>query len=199
MSSGTSTRSGAGAIPRKTRADAVRNRELLLATARDAFSAADDDATVSLEAIARTAGVGIGTLYRHFPSREALVQALYSSELDEVADAASEVLDGRPAAEAMRRWMDRYTQFVATKQGMPSALRTAWATGSLSMRETRTRIQDAVARLLEAGAADGTLRTDVTADDVTDMLVGVFAATGDAKDSARVGRLLDLLMSGLRP
>jgi AcrR family transcriptional regulator len=183
----------------KLRADAARNRALLLGTARDAFTAADDDRSVSLEGIARAAGVGIGTLYRHFPTREALVEALYRSELDEVVDSADALFDGRTAFQSLRAWMDRYTRFVATKQGMSSALRAAWAAGSIPMGETKSRIVAVMARFLDAGAVDGSIRADVTADDVTDMLVGVFLATGNAKDAARVARLLDVLADGLRP
>ena len=95
--------------------------------------------------------------------------------------------------------MDRYTRFVATKQGMSSALRAAWAADSIPMGETKSRIVAVMARFLDAGAVDGSIRTDVTADDVTDMLVGVFLATGNAKDAARVARLLDVLADGLRP
>jgi AcrR family transcriptional regulator len=183
----------------RLRADAARNRALLLATARDAFAASEDDTTVSLEGIARAAGVGIGTLYRHFPTREALVEALYVSELDGVAKAAGDLLAEHFAFDALRLWMDRYTRFVATKQGMANALRAAWASGSLRMSDTRASISGAIGRMLEAGASDGTIRDDVTADEVTDMLVGMFLATGDAKDERRVGRLLDLLADGLRP
>lgn len=185
--------------PVKLRADAARNRALLLAAARDAFDETDDDTSVSLEAIARSAGVGIGTLYRNFPTRESLVEALYRSELDDVVASADDLLAGRTAFEALRLWMDRYTRFVATKQGMTNALRAAWSSGALRMSETRERISATVGRMLAAGAADGTIRADVDASDATDMLVGVFVATGDAKDTERVGRLLDLLMDGLRP
>lgn len=97
------------------RADARRNRERLLASAAAAFAAADGP--VSLEAIARDAGVGIGTLYRHFPNREALVEAVYSAELAEVAASAVELLDRHPPVIALRRWMDRYAAFVAAKRG----------------------------------------------------------------------------------
>lgn len=183
----------------RLRADAARNRALLLETARAAFAAADDDTTVSLEGIARAAGVGIGTLYRHFPTREALVEALYVSELDDVVNAADALLAEHSAFDALRLWMDRYTHFVATKQGMPNALRAAWSSGTLRMPETRARISGTVGRMLAAGAEDGTIRDDTTASDVTDLLVGLFLATGDAKDHERTARLLDLLADGLRP
>lgn len=183
----------------RMRADAVRNRTLLLATAREAFAAADDDTSVSLESIARAAGVGIGTLYRHFPTREALVETLYVSELDDVANAAGALLAEHTGFDALRLWMDTYSHFVATKQGMPNALRAAWSSGTLRMSDTRERISGTIGKLLAAGAADGTIRADVTAADVTDMLVGIFVATRDAKDQSRISRLLDLLVDGLRP
>lgn len=180
----------------KLRADAARNRALLLNAAREVF-AARHDGPVPLEAIARAAGVGIGTLYRNFPTREALVEALHHDELDDVVATAAPLLDEHTAAEALRLWMDRYTRFVATKQGMADALRAAIASGAVRKSETRERINSAVGTLLDAGAADGTIRSDVNADDVTTLLVGVFAATGDANDTERVTRLLDLLMRGL--
>lgn len=183
----------------KLRADAARNRALLLDAARDAFAEADGGTPVSLEAIARAAGVGIGTLYRNFPTRESLVEALHGSELDEVVASAAPLLDGRTAFEALRLWMVRYTRFVATKQGMADALRTAIASGAIRKSETRERITAAVATLLQAGAADGTIRADVDPGDLTAMLVGVFVAAGNAKDTERVRRMLDLLLDGLRP
>jgi AcrR family transcriptional regulator len=185
--------------PPKLRADAARNRALLLDAARDAFAEADGVTPVSLEAIARAAGVGIGTLYRNFPTRESLVEALHGSELDEVVASAGPLLEGRAAFDALRLWLVRYTRFVATKQGMADALRTAIASGAIRKNETRERITAAVGTLLDAGAADGTIRPDVDPGDLTAMLVGLFVAAGNAKDTARVGRMLDLLMDGLRP
>ena len=188
-----------GGDSRKPRADAVRNRELLLAAARDAFVSADDDRTVSLEGIARTAGVGIGTLYRHFPSREALVEALYRSELDEVIAAADHLPEDRSALQSLRSWMDHYTRFVTTKHGMSNALRAASASGAIPMGETRARVIAVVARFLASGVTDASIRADVTPDDVTDLLVGLFLASGETKDAVRTARLLDLLVDGLRP
>jgi AcrR family transcriptional regulator len=183
----------------KLRADAVRNRALLLDAAREAFEAADGRTPVSLEAIAKAAGVGIGTLYRNFPTREALVEALHASELDEVVASAGPLLEGRTAFDALRLWMDRYSRFVATKQGMADALVAALASGAIRRSETRERITAAIGGMLAAGAADGTIRPDVDPGDLTAMLVGVFVAAGDAKDTERVARMRDLLMDGLRP
>ncbi|QDZ15850.1 TetR/AcrR family transcriptional regulator [Humibacter ginsenosidimutans] len=192
-------REAAAATAPKLRADAARNRGLLLVAARDAFTAADDDAAVSLEGIARAAGVGIGTLYRNFPTREALVEALYRTELDDVVESAHGLLDGRAAFDALRLWLDRYARFVATKQGMMPALRAAWSSRAARMAETRERIEATIGDLLAAGGADGSIRPDADAADTADMLVGVFLAMGDAHDTRRVGRLLDLIMDALRP
>ena len=192
---------GSDAAPnarQKPRADAVRNRALLLDAAREAFEASDGSTPVSLEAIARAAGVGIGTLYRNFPTREALVEAVHASGLDEVVASAQPLRDGRAAIDALRLWMDRYARFVATKQGMADALMSALASGAIRKSDTRERIVATVGGLLAAGAADGTIRADVDPGDLTALLVAVFVAAGDAKDTERVAGMLDLLMNGLR-
>jgi AcrR family transcriptional regulator len=121
----------------RVRADAHRNRERLLAAATVAFTAADGTA-VSLEAIARDAGVGIGTLYRHFSTREALIEAVYCTELAEVAASAGELLERHPPLVALRRWMDRYAAFVAAKRGMAESLRAMFAAGTVKPSDTRT-------------------------------------------------------------
>ena len=179
------------------RADARRNREKLVDVARAAFAAADG--TVSLEAVAREAGVGIGTLYRHFPTREALVEAVYAAELDDVATSAPALLAALAPDAALRAWMDRYAAFVATKRGMIDTLRAAMASGRIATPATRQRLTAAVASILAAGARAGSLRADVTAEEVTAMLLGVFLATPPGDAAARTGRLLDLLVDALRP
>jgi AcrR family transcriptional regulator len=174
------------------RADARRNRARLLATAAAAFAA--DDGPVSLEAIARDAGVGIGTLYRHFPSREALVEAVYRAELAEVSASASELLGDHPPAVALRRWMDRCAEFVAAKRGMAESLRAVFESGAVEPAETRASVLGAADELLRAGHTDGSLRADVRADDVVASLLGIFLASGSREQSSR---LLDLLVDGL--
>ncbi|MFD7638864.1 TetR/AcrR family transcriptional regulator, partial [Streptomyces sp. NPDC059873] len=144
---------------RPVRADARRNREKLLTVARAAFAAADD--TVALESVAREAGVGIGTLYRHFPTREALVEAVYAAELDAVATSAPGLLDELPPEAALRAWMDRYAGFVATKRGMIDTLRTGWASGRIATPTTRERVTAAIGTILAEGARTGSLRADV--------------------------------------
>jgi Transcriptional regulator len=186
-----------GGTGRRVRADARRNREKLIAVARDAFASAEE--AVSLEGIARAAGVGIGTLYRHFPTREALVEAVYAAELDDVTGSAATLLDELPPEAALRTWMDRYATFVATKRGMIDTLRAGWASGRIATPATRKRITDAIALILERGARAGTLRADVDPEDVTAMLLGVFLSTAASDTPEQTGRLLDLIADALRP
>ncbi|RZT84284.1 TetR family transcriptional regulator [Pseudonocardia sediminis] len=202
----TSTRRG-------MRADAARNRELLLDAALAAFAAGGTDAT--LDGIAKSAGVGIGTLYRHFPTREALVEAVYRNELDRLCDAADDLLTTLPADQALRAWMDRFVDYMVTKKHMADALRAVVASGGTPFAHSRERMGAAVGRLLAAGAADGTLRPDLAPSDVTetpsdgapacvggsDVLVGmsgVCMTAGEPEGRAQAGRLLDLLVDGLR-
>ena len=175
------------------RSDARRNREKLLEVATAAFAAADGR-PVSLESIARDAGVGIGTLYRHFPNREALIEAIYRTELAEVAEAAATLLERQRAKTALRRWMDRYASFVAAKRGMAESLHAMFDSGAMQRNETRASITGPVDLLLRAGAADGSLRADVAADDVVSSLIGIFLASGSREQT---GRLLDLLVAGI--
>src|SRR5689334_10278889 len=153
------------------RSDARRNRERLLQAATAAFTA--HGGSVSLESIAREAGVGIGTLYRHFPNREALVEAIYRAELADVAAAAEQLLTRHPPKVALRRWMDRYASFVAAKRGMAESLHAIFDSGALVPSHTRDSIVGAVETLLRAGGDDATLRADVQADDVVSSLIGI--------------------------
>jgi AcrR family transcriptional regulator len=179
---------------RPLRADAQRNRDLLLAAAVEAFSRCGLEAT--LEGIAKNAGVGIGTLYRHFPTREALVEAAYRNELAVVCDAAPELLASMPPAEATRAWMDRFIDYMTRKLGMADALRAVIASGADPYAHSFELLTGAIEPLLTAGAAAGELRSDVPAGDVLISLSGVALAAGSNREQA--GRLLDLLMDGLR-
>ncbi|MGW1029982.1 TetR/AcrR family transcriptional regulator [Streptomyces sp. NPDC002577] len=178
------------------RRDARRNREKLIATAQAAFAAADGP--VTLEAIARQAGVGIGTLYRHFPTRESLVDAVYAAELDEVTANAPALLGRHPADVALRAWMGRYATFVAAKRGMTDTLRAGFSSGRITP-PSRERVTATIATFLEHGAADGTLRADADPDDVTTLLVGVFVAITAGSPQEQTDRLLDLLTDAVRP
>lgn len=183
-------------IDRPMRADALRNREQLLAAAVAAFS--EEGPEVTLESIAKDAGVGIGTLYRHFPSREALVDAAYRSELARLCDSVPELLDAMPADKAMRTWMDLFLEYMTTKRGMSDALRMVIASGGNPFAESRSRLLAAFAALMQAGAADGTLRGDLDPADLLAGMSGVSLAVGDPGQREQAGRLLDLLMDGLR-
>jgi AcrR family transcriptional regulator len=181
---------------RPRRADATKNRERLITEARVLFSAGDGATT--LEAIAKAAGVGIGTLYRHFPTREALIEAVYRSELDALETTANDLLRTHHGFEAMRRWMDRYAQFVATKRAMHDALRVALTPRMGAVSEIRVRINMTIAKFLTAGSLDGTIRDDVQSDDVTLSLAAMVLAATISPDQDQMRRLLDLLMDGLR-
>jgi AcrR family transcriptional regulator len=185
------------AATRPLRADARRNRERLLDVAVRAFS--QDGPDIALEAIAKEAGVGIGTLYRHFPTREALVDAAYRNELDRLCDSVDDLLAAMPADQALRAWMDRFVDYMSTKRGMGGALRALIASGGDPFSRSRERLTGAVAALLRAGAASGALRSDVTPDDVLMGLSGLSLASADRQDRDQAGRLLDLLMDALNP
>ncbi|MEI8406792.1 MULTISPECIES: TetR/AcrR family transcriptional regulator [unclassified Kribbella] len=183
-----------GTGERPLRADAQRNRDQILAAAARAFSTCGLEAT--LEGIAKDAGVGIGTLYRHFPTRELLIEAAYRNELATICDAAPELLDSMPPAEALRAWMDRYIDYMTRKLGMADALRAVIASGANPYAQSFELLVGAIKTLLEAGAASGEIRTDVSADDVLVSISGVALATGKNRDQA--DRALNLLMDGLR-
>jgi len=178
------------------RADAQRNRELLLAAAVAAFSRNGPE--VTLESIAKAAGVGIGTLYRHFPSREALVDAAYRSELARLCDSAPDLLAAMPPDKALRTWTEAFIEYMTTKRGMSDALRMVIASGGNPFAESRARLLAAVTALLQAGAADGALRGDLDPADLMAGLSGVSLAAGEPAQRDQAGRLLDLLMDGLR-
>jgi AcrR family transcriptional regulator len=180
----------------RVRADAQRNRELILDAARTAFDSGAEQ--VSLEAIARDAGVGIGTLYRHFPTRDDLVETVHRDGLQTVLTRADELLASHDPATALRMWMNDYADFVGRKRGMAESLRALSQKGVIAASDTRSRIADTVQKLLDAGAAAGTLRADVRAEDVAASLVGIFLAVPGQSGSEQTARMLDLLFAGLR-
>lgn len=191
-SGGTGTRSG-------LRADAARNRELLLTAAVHAFAAESAGGpAATLDGIAKDAGVGIGTLYRHFPNRDALVEAVYRNELDRLCAAATELLAESPADRALRAWMDRFVDYVITKKQLADSLHALVACGRNPFAQSRERLIEAVRSLQQAGVADGTLRSDVDAADVLVGTSGICMAIADPEGRDQAGRLLDLLVDGLR-
>ncbi|MBO0769347.1 MAG: TetR family transcriptional regulator [Solirubrobacterales bacterium] len=181
---------------KRPRADAERNRARLLEAAQARFATGAD--AVTLEQIARDAGVGIGTLYRHFPTREALVEALYRQELADLCASADELLVGRDPEAALLTWMERFADYVSAKREMGEALRSAFASGSVTVSEARGQLSAAVQTILDAGIADGTLRSDVRSEDIVATVVGIFAATSIAGGAEQRARMFALLLDGVR-
>ncbi|MBO0891928.1 MAG: TetR/AcrR family transcriptional regulator [Acidothermales bacterium] len=179
---------------RPLRADARRNRDRLLAVAVAAFARGGD---VTMDAIAREAGVGPGTLYRHFPTREALVEAAYRSELEKLCTAAPELLATLPPDAALRAWMDLFLDYLLTKRHMADALRAVVASGGNPFARSHALLTEAIGTLLDAGVAAGTVRPDVDPADILAGLSGIGLATARSGRRDQAGRLLDLLMDGL--
>ena len=177
------------------RADAERNRQRLLEVARTAFTSGDK---VALESIAREAGVGIGTLYRHFPTREALVEAVYRAERRRLCDEAAELATGGDPVAALRTWMDRFADYIATKRDMAEALREIITSGAVTAEEARAELSTAIQNILDAGITSGTLRKDVPAQDIVASLVGIVLACGRPEQREQAGRMMDLVLAGLR-
>ncbi len=186
-----------GKPARKPRSDAIRNRELLLEAAAAVFSAGGPDA--SLEAVAKRAGVGIGTLYRHFPTREALFEAVYRHEVDQLAELADQL--GREAApvEALRRWLHANVRLVATKKGMVAALALAAYGPSELFTYSYDRLTKAVGSLLDRAIRAGEIRADITPEELLSGLVGMCYNMYDKPNwQTTVVRLLDIFVDGLR-
>ncbi|MFC5063367.1 TetR/AcrR family transcriptional regulator [Actinomycetospora atypica] len=179
------------------RADATRNRDQLLAVATRVFGSAD--AEPSMRAIAREAGVGIATLYRHFPTRESLVDAVYRDQVVRLTTGARELLGRLAPAAAMRGWMDLFGDWIATKNGMLDTLLAMIESGEIAHGATRAELLTAITTILDAGREAGDLRGDVLAEDVAASLIGIFTVAPRPGHEAQAGRLLDLLMDGLRP
>ncbi|MFD9701477.1 TetR/AcrR family transcriptional regulator [Lentzea sp. NPDC059081] len=177
------------------RAQGERTRERLVEVAREALAA---DGTVSLNAIARAANVGIGTLYRHFPAREDLVFELYRHEVDHLALTADDLLASAEPFAALRGWFDRYAQYVMTKAGLVQALRTASTHGQFA-QVAYGPVSAAIGRLIEANERAGTIRAGYTADDVLLALDGLYNLDPHSEWAPRAERLFTLVADGLRP
>ena len=181
---------------RRPRADAVRNRERVLAAAKAVFSAGGPDA--SLEAVARRAGVGIGTLYRHFPTREALFEAVYRREVEQLGELADSLKGAAAPVEALRRWLRSNVEFVATKKGMSAALALAVHGSSELYAYTFDRLTKAVGALLDRAVAAGEIRADVSPEDVLRILAGMSYMHDQPGWHKSVLRLVDVFVDGLR-
>ncbi|WP_436532821.1 TetR/AcrR family transcriptional regulator [Actinoplanes sp. HUAS TT8] len=180
---------------RGQRADATRNRAQLLEVATRVFIAADDEP--SMRAIAREAGVGIATLYRHFPTRESLVDAIYRDQVERLTAGARELLAELAPPVALRRWMDLFGDWIAAKNGMLDTLLAMIESGEIAHTQTRSELLAAIDAILGAGRATGELRADVTAEDIAAALIGIFTVARPPQHEARAARLLTILMNGI--
>ena len=182
---------------RRFRADAQRNRERILDVAKQAFTR--DGASASLDDIARQAGIGPGTLYRHFPSRDALIEAVYRSEVEKLAAAEQRLAATLPPLAALRAWMFLFIDHVAEKRLIIPAMETV-AGGSLRLIEgARSLIHGAFVSLVHRAIAAGDLRADTNPDDFIRALVGVFHTTAIPGWEPSARRIVDILIAGSRP
>jgi AcrR family transcriptional regulator len=181
---------------RKPRVDAVRNRERVLKAAKTVFRSGGPEA--SLEAVARRAGVGIGSLYRHFPTREALFEAVYRREVDQLGELAEQLKNDAAPVDALRRWLRSNVEFVATKKGMSAALAIAVQRTSELSAYSVDRLTKAVGALLDRAVAAGEIRSDIGPEDLLRALVGMCYLHDQPGWQKSVLRLVDVFVDGLR-
>lgn len=181
---------------RKPRADSLRNRDLLLTAAKTAFT--ESGAEVPLEEVARRAGVGIGTLYRHFPTREALVAAVYAREIGQLATSADALLARRSAGDALEAWLNLLIDYMATKRVVAPALRADPGEGSKLYASSGATILPTLERLTDAARAAGDIRSDIGFEDILRMMSGLSLGYEQPGWDAGARRLLNVMMAGLR-
>jgi AcrR family transcriptional regulator len=181
---------------RKPRADSARNRQLLIDAAKAGF--ADVGLNVSLEEIARRAGVGIGTLYRHFPNRETVMEAVYRREVEQLAEAVPHLLEKSTAGDALHKWMHLFVDYIATKRLIAPSLAAAAGRTSALYATSVELITGAISTLVKRAIASGEVRKDIDPSDLLRALVGVSYGNPDADWEASARRLIDILMDGLR-
>src|SRR5580704_15033281 len=182
---------------RKPRADAERNRNRVLEVAKEAFTRSG--ASASLDDIAKQAGVGAGTLYRHFPSREALIEAVYRTEVEKLAAAERNFAETLPPIKALRAWMMLFVDYIAAKKIIAPVLNTVLGGASKVFESTHDHIWEAIRSLVKRAIKSGDIRKDLDPIDLLRALIGVSnVATGpDWQQSAK--RLVDILITGARP
>src|SRR5579872_5208027 len=183
--------------PRKPRTDAQRNRERILEVAKEAFTRSG--ANASLDDIAKQAGVGAGTLYRHFPTRDELLEAVYRTEVEKLAGAERKFADTLPPIEALRAWLLLFVDYIATKQIIAPALNTLVGGASRVLEASYARIGEAIRALVKRAVKSGDIRKDLDPMDLLRALIGVanVATTPERQQSAR--RLVEILITGSRP
>jgi AcrR family transcriptional regulator len=182
---------------RKPRTDALRNRERILEAAKGAFTRYG--AATSLDDIAKQAGVGAGTLYRHFPTRDALIEAVYRSEVEKLAAAANGFAAAMAPVEALRAWLLLFVDYVAAKHIIAPALNSVAGGPSRLYEGSRSLVQGAIDDLVKRAKRSGDVRRDIDASDLLRAVIGVsyVGSGGDWQQSAR--RLVDILITGSRP
>jgi AcrR family transcriptional regulator len=183
--------------PRKPRADAQRNRERILELAKEAFTRSG--VNISLDEVARQAGVGAGTLYRHFPTRDALLEAVYRSEVEKLAAAEQRFAENMTPIDALRAWMLLFVDYIATKQIIAPALNTMVGGPSKVFEASGQQIKGAIHGLVKRAIESGDIRADLDPFDLLRALIGVanVASAPDWPQSAR--RLVQILIAGSRP
>jgi AcrR family transcriptional regulator len=184
-------------VPRKPRADAQRNRKRILDIAKKAFTRLG--ANINLDEVAKRAGVGAGTLYRHFPTRDALLEAVYGSEVQKLAAAERKFAKTMPPVDALRAWMLLFVDYIAAKQIIAPALNTLIGTPSKVFESTGHQIKGAIQALVKRAIESGDIRPDLDPLDLLRALIGVsnVASAPDWPQSAR--RLVHILVAGSRP
>lgn len=181
---------------RKPRADSLRNREQLLEAAKAAFSEVGAD--VPLEEIARRASVGIGTLYRHFPTRDALLAAVYRREVEQLSGSADTLLATHPALEALEAWLHLLVDYMATKRVIAPALRASAGEGQEAYAASGAAITNALAKLTRAAVASGDVLPEIGPEDVYRAMVGVSYGYDQPGWEPSARRLIGVFMAGLK-
>ena len=182
---------------RKPRTDALQNRERILVVAKEAFT--NFGAGASLDDIAKQAGVGAGTLYRHFPTRDALIEAVYRSEVEKMAAAQRKFAESMPPIDALRAWMLLFVDHVAQKQIIAPALNSVAGGVSKLYEGSRSTIHGALDALVKRAIKSGDIRNDIDAQDLLRPLIGVFYVESDANWQQSARKLVDILIAGSRP
>ncbi|MEZ0354202.1 TetR/AcrR family transcriptional regulator [Mycobacterium sp. pR1184] len=177
----------------RVRADAVRNREHIIDVAHDAFA---ESGTTSLNEIAKRAGVGAGTLYRHFPTREVLILAVYRHDVQRLVAAVPKLLQAHPPLDALRLWFLKLADYVRVKHGLGDALHSAAAQDAIN--ETYAPVVAAVGQLVDACIADGSLRPDLDPADVVLLMSFLWRVPAGAEGKRQAKRIMELAIEGLR-
>lgn len=182
-------------VERRARVDALLNRERILEVA---LAELPHSADVPLSVIARKAGVGQGTFYRHFPTREALVMEVYRYEMLQVAKYAEHLLQSRPPDQALREWMARLAEYAMNKAGLADAIREVSSVGNCAGKESYAPVVAAAQALLDANEKAGTIRPGITTDDFFLAIAGIWQINFNDEWKPRLGWLMDFVMEGLR-